>query len=306
MNVPAIPIPPTFIEEIDRHHGAAGHTWLETLPATVRRVTTEWALTIDGPARHGARGIVVPVSRESMAHALKLTMPDDVTTAEIIGLQSWNGHGTVTLVAVDVHAAALLLERLDANRNLAALPIEEAICEAGRLIRRLSVPSQTSHRFPSTSDRAREIIASVPDTWARTGRPFPEARLRQICTLANTLVSSTAVGLTTWDFHAENVLWGERAGWTMIDPMPLIGDPEVALAPFLWNRADEIAGPDHVRRLLEGYVAAGDLDPVLTRAWLIVRLADYWLWGLGAGLTIDPERCHILLDWLDPEPSSIE
>ncbi|GIE33765.1 hypothetical protein Ait01nite_068100 [Actinoplanes italicus] len=40
------------------------------------------------------------------------------------------------------------------------------------------------------------------------------------------------------------------------------------------------------------------VDPVFVRDhgrdWVLFRTVDYWLWGLGAGLTEDPVRCHRL------------
>ena len=35
-------------------------------------------------------------------------------------------------------------------------------------------------------------------------------------------------------------------------------------------------------------------------AWGFVRTIDYWLWGLGNGLTVDPVRCQRIASALAP------
>ena len=43
---------------------------------------------------------------------------------------------------------------------------------------------------------------------------------------------------------------------------------------------------------------AAELDSAKARAWTLVRLVDYWLWGLSIGLAIDPARCETIAAWL--------
>lgn len=300
----ALPIPPSFLEEVDRLHGAPGYAWLATVSDLLLQVTKAWSVTVEGNAMHGAHGLVIPVRRnDGIPFALKIAPPDEATEREIAGLRAWNGHGCVQLIAADVAAGALMMERLDASRDLMSLPIDAATQHVGRLARHLAVPTSDPVSFPTTSDRAREIEANLPTSWERAAQPFPESRIQRVVDRTRTLADRNDRRMATWDLHSENVLWGERAGWTMIDPVPMIGDPDIALAPFLWTRTEEIHGPDHLQKLVDAFVASGSLDASCTRDWLMVRLVDYWLWGLNIGLTIDPERCRTLLDWLDPLPT---
>ena len=297
----SVAIPPGLVEEMDRLYGEPGHAWLDRLPALVHETRERWSLEPDGPPRHGAHGLMIPVRRDGAPLALKIAYPDAVTTQEVTGLRAWDGHGTVHLLASSPAEGILLMERLDAGRDLTSLPIDDAVEAAGALTRRLAIAPRIDAPFVTSATRALDIATGAPAAWERAGRPFPASRLQRTIDFARSLADTEAGTLTTWDLHSENVLWGERAGWTMIDPMPMVGDPELALAPFLWTRAEEISGPGHLHDLLKGYVASGRLDADRTVAWLAVRLADYWLWGLGIGLTIDPERCRRLLGWLDPD-----
>jgi streptomycin 6-kinase len=56
--------------------------------------------------------------------------------------------------------------------------------------------------------------------------------------------------------------------------------------------------PAELATHLDTLCAAAALDPERVRAWSLLRCLDYWLWGLGVGLTEDPLRCARVVDWL--------
>ena len=58
---------------------------------------------------------------------------------------------------------------------------------------------------------------------------------------------------------------------------------------------DDATQPHDVHALFAALTRAGMLNPARARAWTIVQAVDYWLWGLGHGLTEDPERCNRLV-----------
>ena len=89
-----------------------------------------------------------------------------------------------------------------------------------------------------------------------------------------------------------------------IDPKPAAGNPEGSVASLIWDRiparaasraGDDATQPHDVHSLFAALTRAGTLNPDRARAWTIVQAVDYWLWGLGAGLTEDPRRCERLL-----------
>lgn len=104
--------------------------------------------------------------------------------------------------------------------------------------------------------------------------------------------------LTHADLHYDNILPGEREPWLAIDPRARLGDPEISVAELLWTRVDEADGPDGIREMLDALVSSADLDPERARRRAVIRSADYFLWGLGHGLTIDPPRCRRVIDAL--------
>ncbi|MBA2247792.1 MAG: hypothetical protein H0W23_06660 [Chloroflexia bacterium] len=298
-----IEIPPAFAGRLIAREGAAGRTWIASLPALVGQICAGWGLEIDGAPMAETVAIVIPVRRGDDRAALKLGFPTALNGQEVIGLRAWDGRGVVKLLDVDPGRSALLLEWLDAARPLSMVPLMASADIAGRLIRRLAVPVPCGAplEVQVLADRASTLVATLSERWERAGRPFPESLLSRAIGIAVEIGPRAAETLANWDLHHGNVLAGTREPWLVIDPMIVAGDPEVSVFPMVVRRLDEMAGPAVLREFLARVVAAGGLDPELTTAWLRVRAVDYWLWALGIGLTEDPVRCARLVDWLGPE-----
>lgn len=289
---PDIEIPTEFRDGVLTERGAAGVPWLAQLPARVHEYCQRWNLCIDGPVMHGYIALVVPVTHHGEPCVLKLSWVDDETIHEAAALTMWAGNGSVRLLDADVDAGVLLLERLDASRNLTTVDIDQAVVVAAQLLRRLAVPA-TNH-FPSLQHYADKKAHTIRKDWARHGRPFPDNYLCLIESLCQQLASSTSNSLVHWDLHYENILSGEREPWLAIDPKVSVGDVEFGVAQLLWNRFDQASLADRFQTLVQ----TAALDDERARAWTIVRSADYWLWTLGARLTHEPAKCRVILEWL--------
>jgi streptomycin 6-kinase len=224
---------------------------------------------------------------------LKLSWPAERAVEEARALAAWSGQGAVLLLEADAQAGALLLERLDATRTLDSLDLRAAAQVAGRLLRRLAIPAPEGVR--PLQAVASDIAASLPGRQARLGRPVPEDWLAIAGNLAHELGARAGDRLVHADLHYGNVLAGNREPWLAIDPKPVAGDPEHAVPELLWTRVDELEDGAAIRRLLTVLADSGQLDGDKARGWAIVRCVDYWLWGLGNGLTEDPERCRRIL-----------
>lgn len=274
---------------------AEGRAWLAGLPALLDTLCQRWGLEVeDQPIHKGYRAIVLPVRRGSQPYVLKLTWPAERTVDEARALATWNGHGAVRMFQADIDAGALLLERLDARRTLHDLKLTEAAAVAGRLLRQLAVAAPQG--FRSLQAVASEITYFLHERQERLGRPVPavwlevaRARSAQLEDRADTRLLIHA------DLHYGNVLAGERQPWLAIDPRPIAGEPEYAVAELLWTRVDEVESAEGIRNLLAVLVDSGALDAGKARDWAIVRCVDYWLWGIEHGLTEDPKRCQRIL-----------
>ncbi len=291
-----ITIPEQFARDTITREGEAGRQWLAELPRLVYSLCQQWQLTIDGAPMHGYLGLVVPVQQGAEPCVLKVSWLDESNQAEALALTTWNGRGAVQLLATAPAVGAMLLERLDHRRCLLDLPVGEALAVAGRLLRRLAIP--TTNPFRSQAALAAEIVQNLPERWERYGRPLPRAVLDQATLLARQQGPARNKLLVNYDLHYENVLAGRREPWLAVDPKVVVGDPEFGIAQLLVNRLEEIEAQGGLTQHFQILTEAAELDPELARAWTLVRCVDYWLWGLSVGLTVDPVRCARIVDWL--------
>jgi len=79
-------------------HAIDGDSWLRGLPRTVADVCADWELTPDGPARHGACAIALPVVSADGPAMLKVTWPHHEAAGEHLALRHWGGQAAVRLL----------------------------------------------------------------------------------------------------------------------------------------------------------------------------------------------------------------
>jgi streptomycin 6-kinase len=297
-----IRVPLAFAATTVAREGAAGQRWINSLPDLVEEHCALWGLNPAGPVRHGYVGLVVPVIRDGVKLALKVSWIDESSRQEALVLQAWNGRGAVRLVESREVSGALLLEWLNPDRTLATLPPDTAAEVAGVLLRQLAIPAPRQLR--TVREEIDHLMPELRSRWRDVGRPFSARLLEhtiELCAIGREPDDQVIVNR---DLHYENVLAGEREPWSVIDPKALAGDPEFGVAQLLWNRFEELGDRTGLERRLQIIDEAADLDTDASRRWTVVRLVDYWLWGLSEGLTEDPVRCSTLIGWLLPHFAS--
>ncbi|MGP4032376.1 aminoglycoside phosphotransferase family protein [Pseudarthrobacter sp. 1C304] len=314
MNQPAdITIPP----DLGRRYGgsASGRAWLASLPRVAGHCLDRWQLEPDlAPGAlpwHGHGAIVIPVrgTANGATGVLKIAYPHDEALVEPHALAIWNGTGAVRLLAHDAGAGALLLERLDGARSLQDEPMDVAVPVWGSLVRQLGVvPDGRAEwqEFGHVAARAEQWSDELPESWERLGRPFPRWLLEAALEVCQT---RGAVGrrsgkdvLVHTDMHYLNVLarpgavvpsassdqaGSDQAGisqagsWAAIDPQPMVGETEFAVAPLLWNRIRELPRADPQEGLQErcrNLSSAAGLDAEVARQWSLAREVENALW----------------------------
>ncbi|MDQ0146391.1 MULTISPECIES: aminoglycoside phosphotransferase family protein [Pseudarthrobacter] len=300
--VPAVPIPPRLAARYAR--SSAGRDWLGGLPGLLADRLEQWHLEVDlEPGSFpwsGHGGLVVPVRQDDGSPAaLKIAFPHDEAQVERHALALWGGRGAVLLLASDGASCAMLLERLEGGRSLAALPVDEAVHVWGGLVRELGlVPDHRPEwqEFSHIAARAEQWSDDLPADWDLLGRPFPrwllEAAL-EVCQKRGAVGRRSAYDvLVHTDLHFDNVLarpgtaGATSAGYAAIDPQPMVGEAGFAVAPLLWNRLKDLPaalpGPALVERC-QNFSAAAGLDPDAAREWAIAREVDNALWYFRNG-----------------------
>ncbi|MCI4066792.1 aminoglycoside phosphotransferase family protein [Micromonospora sp. R77] len=267
---------------IVEREGEPGRTWIDQLPATVAGLLEKWELHQDGPPLYGMCAVVLRVRTANGGRgALKVGWIDDETRAESLALQTWAGRGAVSVLRSDEASGAMLLERLDEQRTLHDVPIEQALDIAAAILKDLRVPAVAGLR--STSDTAARWSGEFLEDWERLGRPCDEALLTSAVQLCKELsVPPAEPSLLHGDFHYANILGRGEDGWAAIDPKPQSGDPAYEVVPLLRNRWSEIRGGDAtnatVERRMERFAEVAVLDLATTYKWCLVRSVDDALW----------------------------
>jgi streptomycin 6-kinase len=279
-----------------------GPEWLEALPRLIRTYCARWQLTVTGGMAHGSNAAVVRVVRAGEPFVLRLTPPGPGVAEQAGALRFWDGRGTVRLIDTDIAGGVMLLERLAIDASVRDVPVAEAMPILGRMMRRLAAPAPAD--VPSTADVVAARTAVLRDEWERWGRPFPESTLDRALRAGARLSRTESRLAVNGDLHSAQVVRGERERWLTVDPVLLRGDIAFDLGRILWTRIDEMSGADEILRHFEAVVGAAGIDRDHGRDWVVFRTVDYWLWGLSAGLTEDPERCRrLLLAFLDGRPA---
>ncbi|WP_411376023.1 aminoglycoside phosphotransferase family protein [Arthrobacter sp. MPF02] len=303
MKAPAeVPIPPGLTARYRR--SVEGRAWLAALPDLVAGRLGQWNLEPDLPPGglpwNGHGGMVIPVlCAGGSPAALKIAFPHDEAKLERHALALWQGQGAAALLEHDAGSCAMLLERLDAGRSLAGLPVDDTVEVWGALVRQLGlVPDGRPQwqEFDHIAARAEQWSDDLPADWEQLGRPFPrwllEAALEVCQTRGAVGRRSSRDVLVHTDLHFLNVLarpvrTGARAaaaGYAAIDPQPMVGEAEFGVAPLLWNRIGDLpAGAPGMglRQRCADFSTAAGLDGDVARQWTIAREVANALWYAG-------------------------
>lgn len=269
----------TWVSRLPADGGPSGADWARRLPRLVGELLEEWGLEPTGVGMTGWTAVVVPVARDGEPLMLKVCWPHPEARDEHLALRRWDGHGSVRLMAADPARGALLLEPLDAARDLRPLWIDEACEIVGGLLARLHVPALPQLRTLSAfAAQQLERLQASPDALPRRLVDRTAGLVREL-----TAEPDCDATLLHTDLHYENVLAGEREPWLAIDPKPMAGHPGFEIQPLLRNRAEEL-GTDSsfrylVRRRLEIACEAAGIDEDAARRWTYVNTAFEALWA---------------------------
>jgi streptomycin 6-kinase len=213
--------------------GLKHETWLERVPTLLDECAEKWGLRLGEPYEAGAAGYAVRADLpEGTSAVLKLIYPHREAEQEAEALRVWDGDGAVRLLAHDTDRWAMLIERCEPGTPLAELPPDEGLAVLIDLLPRLWVPAGPP--FYTLAEEVDWWLSYLPEEWERTGKPFEPGLLDGAMeALAAQAGSQSDQVLLHQDLHGDNVLAAEREPWLVIDPKPLLGEREFAVAPIV-------------------------------------------------------------------------
>ncbi|MFN2471866.1 MAG: aminoglycoside phosphotransferase family protein [Gaiellaceae bacterium] len=245
--------------------------WLASAETLAQECRDEWDLELDDPYEAGAAGYVVGARLpEGTRAVLKLIFPHHESEHEAAALELWDGDGAVRLLAHDRERWAMLLERCEPGTKLCeAVDAETALEVVIDLLPRLW--KAAGPPFRSLADEAAWWLSYLPRQWEESGRRVERRLLEEAVSAIEELAPTQGEQvLVNQDLHAENVLAAEREPWLAIDPKPLVGEREFALASLV--RASELGhGRREVLRRLDRLTSELGLDRERARRWTIAQ-----------------------------------
>lgn len=265
--------------------------WLERVPDLLAECADEWELELGDAYPQGAAGYAVRATLPDRTPVvLKLIYPHREAEHEAEALRVWDGEGAVRLLAYDEERWAMLIERCEPGTLLAKSDPETALDVFIGLLPRLWKP--VGDPFRSLADEAQWWTEQLPAEWGEAGRPFEEHVVEMAIDALETLSATQGEQvLLHQDLHGDNVLAAEREPWLVIDPKPLVGEREFAVAPIVRDAELGDSKREVIYRLDRLTTELG-LDRERARLWTIGQTVA---WGLDTSYT--PKHIQTV-DWL--------
>lgn len=294
--------------------GASGHRWLEELPETVERISSDWSLVVTEVLRGGSGGFVARARADDGASViLKVALPDGLEgqapfTHELRALQLVGGRGYVRVLRFDETAGALLLEQLGPPLADLGLTIEAQIDVIVETLRPtwVSVPAEVSLR--SGVDQAIFLGSFIPSLWEELGHPCDRRLVERAVTYAQSRAdafrAATSV-LVHGDAHPSNILQdpaGVAGTFRLIDPEGMRSEPAHDLAIPLRDWTDELLAGDPFalgRQWCERLARAADVDFDALWEWAFVERMSTGLFFLRLGNPAGSRFLEVAEHWAE-------
>ena len=245
---------------------SSGREWYAELPGLIDAARRRWSLDVGPPFPDGSLSFVAPATTSTGdAAVLKVGWPHREADHEPAALRHWAGNGAARLL--DEAPGTMLIERCVPGQKLTGRPHGEVLAVLADLLPRLWISADGPYHC--VRDEARRWASNLEESWRRAGTPFEReliddatARLRALARTAGETV------LVHQDLHGGNVLSAARMPWLVIDPKPLLGEREFAVASIV--RAPEFGhSPGSMWARLDDLVSALGLDRDRTIGWTI-------------------------------------
>jgi len=233
------------------------------LVSVVDECAERWGLQVEDSFPHASAAVAVPARTADGEHVvLKVQVPHRESEHEAQALRVWDGDGAVRVLAHDPERHALLLERCLPGTPLSRIGQDAALLALVGLLPRLWKPAAAP--FRSLADEAEWWLEYLPETW-RGDADLLDAALGALRELAPTQGEQV---LVNQDLHADNVLAATREPWLIIDPKPLAGEREFAVAPIVRSYELGRSRSDVLRRF-DRLTSELGLDRERARGWTI-------------------------------------
>jgi streptomycin 6-kinase len=219
---------------------------MDELRQVAEECAAKWSLVLEEPLESEA-SLVIPAGDAVLKVNAEWHFEAEF---EADALALYDGRGAVRLLARDDERRTFLMERCRPGTRLWDEGDEIAV--VSELLPRLSLRLDGPHPFRTVADEADRWLSELPER-------YPPSELLDEALDVFRTVDRDARHLVNQDLHGANVLRAEREPWLVIDPKPLVGEPEVDGVGLLRNAddprawVDALAGLGYDRERLWGW-----------------------------------------------------
>lgn len=237
--------------------GSECERWLDQLPGLIAELERRWSIEVGGTREAGTSAFVADATKaDGCPVVVKMAMPSELDGWESLDraarmLELADGRGCVRALAYDPELHALMTERLGPMLAESTHPLPERLRLICAALHELWA-TEPALSLPSGAEQAAKLSAYVGEAWRRLARPCP-ARVvdcagRYADSRARAHRPERAV-LAHGDAHVWNALEDPTSpgGYRLIDPDPVIAEPEYDVAISMREYTDPLLGGDPVR-----------------------------------------------------------
>ena len=261
----------TLVRNVRENWGERGELWLQSLPALVGVLATEWGLRVLRTYPMTFHWVAEVARDDGSTAVLKLGVADGHLDAEVEALRVFGGRGAVRLLGSDLRRGAFLVERAHPGATM-TVDDEDALPKVGRRL----------HRAPPPGCSLPHLRTLRGGFERYRGGPIPRRLVDRAAELFDDLCDSAPrETVLHGDLHHDNVLRSTREQWLAIDPHGLVGDPGYDGGAMLYNPEPERRDPGLLALVpgrierqaehepIERVVAWGFVMGVLSELWTV-------------------------------------
>jgi streptomycin 6-kinase len=289
-----VDLPEHFTRMIRGVYGDEGVAWLASLPELLASVAQRHELALGAPFDLSYNYVCAATRRDGTPIVLKFCPPNDEFYTETAALRHYDVRGCVELLAVDLDARAMIMERILPGQplhDLVSTNDDAATHVVAEVMSNLWQPLPADHNFPTVAQWAEGLQRLRDANNGGTG-PLPTHLVKRAeATYRELLASASPAVLLHGDLHHDNILSATRAPYLAIDPKGLAGEPAYEVGPFFYNPQPDIFHYPNLRQLFarrlailverlqidrERLLACAFAHAVLSAAWSVEDQDDGW------------------------------